>query len=218
MQFIKVRREDWRSNRWFQFQLYSFGFLRTIWLMLLMINLSTFLTYTCVMTYFGDTLQFFWACSLMGIGSFVVKHSMQWLRETTSKHYALSKIPVLACAAGWAVLSMKDLIQLGFFSISNLPMIILIWMAVIIGVKLTRLEKPMMPTISYVLLCGVFIIGLDELAYIARGFGVGSFNRIVHHHPEFVYSLWGFQVLYVILCVATKSFYPQTKTGHSLLT
>ena len=65
----------------------------------------------------------------------------------------------------------------------------------------------MMPTVAFVLLCGVSIIGLDEIAYISRGFGAHSLSRIAHQQSELLHGLWGFQVLYVILCIVTKSLF-----------
>ena len=121
----------------------------------------------------------------------MINHCIHWLKESSSKHYAVSRIPVLVCAAGWAVLSMKDLIYLGFFSFSNLPTIVSMWIATMIGVKLTRIEKPMMPTVAFVLLCGVSIIGLDEIAHISRGFGAHSLSRIAHQQSRIIAWLMG---------------------------
>ena len=208
IQFVKARREHWKSDWWLKLQLYNFGFFRRVWLMLLMVNFSTLVTYTSVITYFDNRSALFDFLILSVVGFFVVKHCIHWLKQTTSKHYAVSKIPILVCATGWAVLSMKDLVYLGFLSFSNLPTIGAMWIATMIGVKLTRLEKPMMPTIAFVLLCGISVVGLDELAYITRGFGAHSLSRIVHQQSELLHGLWGFQVLYVILCIVTTSWFP----------
>ena len=137
VQFVKAQREHWRTNWWLKLQLNVFGFLRNMWLMLLMVNVSTLVAYTCLMAYFESTGMSFWLYLLFGIGGFVINHCILWLKESSSKHYAVSRIPVLVCAAGWAVLSMKDLIYLGFFSFSNLPTIVSMWIATMIGVKLT---------------------------------------------------------------------------------
>jgi hypothetical protein len=215
--FIKDSREQWRTDWWLKLQLYTFGFLRTIWLMLLMVNISTLVTYTGVMAYFDNSgAHLLGFCMWSVLGFFVVKHCIHCLKQTTSKHYALSKTPILVCATGWAMLSMKDLIYLEFFSISNLPTIAAMWIATMIVVKLTRLEKPIMPTLAFVLLCGISVVGLDELAYITRGFGATSLSRIAHQQSELLYGLWGFQVLYVVLCIVTTSWFPNStvKSPH----
>ena len=205
--FIKDSREQWRTDWWLKLQLYTFGFLRKLWLMLLMVNISTLVRYTGVMTYFDNKAMFVEFCMWSVIGFFIVNHCIQCLKQTTSKHYALSKIPILVCVTGWAVLSMKDLIYLGFFSFSNLPTIVSMWIATMIGVKLTRIEKPIMPTLAFVLLCGISIVGLDEFAYISRGFGATSLSRIAHQQSELLHGSWGLQVLYVILCIVTTSWF-----------
>jgi len=209
--FVKEQREHWRSNWWLKIQLTIFGFLRNIWLMLLMVNTSTLLIYTGMMSYFYDSAMAF-PCSFLFVANiFVAKHSIHWLKKSTSKHYALSKLPVLVCATGWLIFSIRDFIELDFFSIKNLPTMASMWIVTMIGAKSTRLEAPLMNTLAFVFLCGIFVIGFDELAYISRGYGANSYSRIIHQESELAEGLWGFQMLYTLSCILTTLTMPQNK-------
>ena len=211
VQFVKNQRKHWRTNWWLKIQLNVFGFLRNIWLMLLMVTISTLLIYTGMMSYFDNTEMAVWFSILFVTNIFVVKHSVYWLKESASKHYALSKIPILVCTGGWLLSSIHNLIDLGFFSISNLPMIVIGWTVTTVGAQCTRIEKPLMNTSAFIFLCGIFVIGFDELVYISRGFGIDSLSRISHQQSELLYGLWGFQVLYVILCIVTAGTIPKNE-------